>query len=110
MELEITWRRAARIWLSYLWRNLIAIVVAMLLGIIAGGIVGFIMGALGFDGRTIQFVVAPLGGVMGLLISIVPMKLILGKDFGEFRLVLLAKDSAQPPPIGTLETGNDQVA
>jgi hypothetical protein len=30
MELEITWRRAARIWLSYLWRNLIAIIVAML--------------------------------------------------------------------------------
>jgi hypothetical protein len=110
MELEITWCRAARIWLSYLWRNLIAIIVAMLIGMIAGSIIGFIMGALGFEIRTIQLVVAPLGGVIGLLISIVPMKLILGKDFGEFRLVLLAKDSAQSSPVGPRQTEDDQVA
>jgi hypothetical protein len=109
MELEITWRRAARIWLSYLWRNLIAIVVATLIGMIAGGIIGFIMGGLGFEVRTIQLVVAPLGGVIGLLISIVPMKIILGNDFGEFRLVLLAKDSAQSLPVEPRQTENEQV-
>jgi hypothetical protein len=62
---------------------------------VVGGIIGFIMGMLGFEIRTIQLVTAPLGMMIGLLISIVPLKLILGKDFGEFRLILLAKDSTR---------------
>ncbi|MBM3163594.1 MAG: hypothetical protein FJZ79_09890 [Chlorobi bacterium] len=94
MELEITWKRAVRVWWSYLWRNLTAIVVAMIIGMIFGFIIGFIMGAMGFPILTIQLVTAPLGFVIGLGISIVPMKMILGKDFGEFRLVLLAKQTS----------------
>ena len=77
-----------------MWRNLIAIIVAMIIGMIVGAVIGFILGAIGFSVRTIQIVVAPIGFVMGLAISVVPLKMILGKDFGEFRLVLLAK---QPP-------------
>jgi hypothetical protein len=46
---------------------------------------------MGVPVKTIQIVVAPLGFAMGLAFSIVPMKMILGKDFGEFRLVLFAK-------------------
>ena len=91
MELEITWKRATRVWWSFLWRNLIAIVVSMILGFIAGYIFGFIMKMLGASNETVQFVVTPIGGIIGLLISIVPIKMILGKDFGEFRLVLLQK-------------------
>jgi Na+/citrate or Na+/malate symporter len=107
MELKITWRRAARIWLSYIWRNLIAIVAAMLIGMVVGAIIGFIMGAIGFQIRTIQLVTAPLGGVIGLLISIVPMKLILGKDFGEFRLVLLAKEAPSSPNVHPTPTDDN---
>ena len=91
MELEITWKRAARVWWSYLWRNLIAIVVSMLLGFIAGYILSSIMDMFGASTEKVQFVVTPIGGIIGLLISIVPIKMILGKDFGEFRLVLLQK-------------------
>lgn len=97
MELEITWNRAIRVWWSYLWRNLIAIVVAMIIGMILGFIIGFIMGAMGFPILAIQIVTAPLGFVIGLGISVVPMKMILGKDFGEFRLVLLAKQPTTIP-------------
>jgi hypothetical protein len=39
----------------------------------------------------------PIGAIMGIAISVVPMKMILGKDFGQFRLVLVAKDS---PSVG----------
>lgn len=100
MELEITWGRAVRIWWSYLWRNLIAIVAAMLIGMVVGAIIGFILGSMGFPLRVIQIIVAPFGLVIGLAISVVPLKMILGKDFGEFRLVLLAKQ--QPvEPAGT---------
>jgi hypothetical protein len=91
MELEITWSRVIRIWWSFFWRNLICIVVTMLIGMVFGFIVGFIMGAMGFPPRVIMFVTGPIGLVMGLAISVVPLKLILGEDYGEFRLVLLAK-------------------
>jgi hypothetical protein len=93
MELEITWRRALRIWWSYLWRNLIAIIVAMLLGGIVGFVIGFILGSLGISVETIQLITAPIGAVIGLVISVFPLKMILGKDFGEFRLVLVKNET-----------------
>ena len=98
MELEITWGRAVRVWWPYLWRNIIAIVVSMLIGMVVRAVIGGILGAMDFSIRTIQIVVAPISFVMGLAISIVPLRMILGKDFGDFRLVLLAKQpQAQPP-------------
>lgn len=94
MELEITWSRATRVWWSYLWRNLLAIIGAVVIGAIVGGILGFIMGMLGVPQATIQLIVAPISFVIGLGISIIPLKMILGKDFGEFRLVLIANSPA----------------
>lgn len=92
MEVEITWRRTIRIWWSYLWRHVIAIVAAMFAGGIVGGIIGFVMGALGADVRLIQIIALPVGLVIGLGFSIVPLKMILGKNFGEFRLVLIKNE------------------
>lgn len=91
MELEITWKRCFRIWWSYVWRNLIAVVVSMIAGGMLGFVLGLILGIAGFSVETIKIVVTPIGFVLGLLISVVPMKMILGKDFGEFRLVLIEK-------------------
>ena len=91
MELEITWGRVVRIWWAYLWRNLIAVLVAMLIGALIGGILGAILGAAEVPPQTINIVVAPIASILGLAISIFPMKMILGKDFGEFRLVLVKK-------------------
>ena len=92
MELEISWKRTIKIWWAYVWRNLIAIVISFFLGWILGFILGSILGFLGVPIRTIQLIISPIGGILGLLISIIPMKMILGKDFGEFRLVLLKKE------------------
>ena len=89
MELEVTWRRAFKVWWSFLWRNLIAIVAGLILAVIVGVILGIFMAMLGFSLETTQLVGFILGAVIGLTISVVPIKLILGKDFGEFRLVLL---------------------
>lgn len=100
MEIEITWNRAVQVWWSYLWRSLIAGVVSMIIGMIIGGIIGFIMGAMDFPILAIQLIAGLLGLVIGLGISVVPMKMILGKDFGEFHLVLLAKQT----PVGTPST------
>lgn len=91
MELEISWGRVVRIWWAYLWRNLLAVIAAMVLGAIAGGIIGFILGMSGVSVQTIRIICMPIGAILGLAISVVPMKMILGKDFGEFRLVLIQK-------------------
>jgi hypothetical protein len=44
----------------------------------------------GVPETTFQFVVVLIGVVISIGFSIIPMKLILGKDFGKFRLVLIA--------------------
>ncbi len=95
MELEITWKRATKVWWSYLWRNLLAIIAAMIIGGLIGGILGFILGMLGASKEIVQLVVAPIGLIIGIGISIAPIKMILGKDFGEFRLVLIKSSPSE---------------
>ena len=91
MELEVTWKRATKVWWSYFWRSIFAIIGAMIIGGFVGGIYGYILGMLGASAETVQLVVAPIGFIIGIGISIVPIKMILGKDFGDFRLVLIEK-------------------
>jgi hypothetical protein len=92
MELEVTWGRAVRIWWAYLWRNIIAVLVAMIIGGIMGGIIGAVMALSGLPREAIAYVTMPIGFLLGMGISVVPIKLILGKDFGEFRLLLVSKE------------------
>jgi len=96
MELDITWNRAAKVWLAYFWRHLIAIICSVPIGFVLGGIIGLILGRLGVSADTIKIVAGPLGFVIFILASIIPAKLILGKNFGEFRLVLVM-NSPEPP-------------
>lgn len=91
MEVEVTWGRTLRVWWAYLWRSIIAVFVAMLVGAILGFIIGFIMGFLEAPILATQLVGATVGGIVGLAASVVPMRLILGKDFGEFRLALVRR-------------------
>jgi hypothetical protein len=89
MELEVTWNRAVFVWWAYLWRNMVALVGAMLVAVIVGAAGGAVLGILGVPPRTIQEIMLPIGIAIGLLASIVPVKMVLGKDFGEFRVVLV---------------------
>lgn len=89
MELEVTWKRAIKVWWSYFWRSILAIIAAAFVGGIVGGILGFVLGMFGVAKESIQAVMGPIGFVIGVGISIIPLKLILGKNFGEFRLVLV---------------------
>ena len=93
MELEITWNRIVKIWWAYLWRNLIAIIASMIAGGILGAIVGFVLGLIGMSMSVIQICSGIVGGCAGLAFSVIPFKYILGKDFGEFRLVLVESSS-----------------
>ncbi|PWW83169.1 MULTISPECIES: hypothetical protein [Prosthecochloris] len=103
MELEITWGRVIRVWWAYLWRNLVAILVATILGAIVGGVMGAILYMSGVTSvETLQLVITPISIAIGLVISLFPIKMILGKDFGEFRLVLVENGSTTETKSGEL--------
>ena len=89
MELDATWAIATRVWWAYFWRNIFAIMGGMIIGGIFGGMMGFILAMVGVPPETTVLVVTPIGFVIGILISIVPIKMILNKNFGAFRLVLV---------------------
>jgi len=96
MELEVTWGRAMRVWWAYLWRKLIAIIGGTILGAILSAILGFVLGAAGMAPDAVRRAGLVVGVIMGgLLVSIVPIRLILGKNFGEFRLVLLSNENVR---------------
>jgi hypothetical protein len=98
MELEVTWNRAICVWWSYLWRSIIAASLGMVFALVICVIVAIVGLTLGLPSLAIQSVGLVLGIVNGLAISVVPIKLILGKDYGEFRLVLLSKAPSQRLP------------
>jgi hypothetical protein len=100
MELEATWGRTTRVWWAYLWRNLIAMLVGTLLGAVVGAVLGFVLGAAGVAPDVIRRLSFVIGVVLGLGVSIVPMRMILGKSFGEFRLVLVSVSGGQPASAG----------
>jgi len=81
--------QAVFVWWAYLWRSVAALVAGMLVVVIVGAVDGVVLGILGVSARTIQQIMLPIGIAIGLLASIVPIKMILGKDFGEFRVVLV---------------------
>ena len=91
MELEVTWARATRIWWAYLWRSIVGAVVMSLIGGLVGGLLGYMMSSFGAKTSTVQWVALPIGVILGVGMSILVVKRVLGKDFGEFRLLLVSK-------------------
>ncbi len=99
MELEITPRRALRIWWSFAWRSAIATLATIMVSMVIGFFLGMVLALVHVAPTMIRLIAMPVGFVIGLIISFFPLRMILGKDFGEFRLVLVAREPA--PPAGT---------
>ena len=89
--MEVTWGRAGMVWWAYLWRLVVCGIGSSIVGGIVGAIIGLVLAILKVPKEAIIFVSLPVGLLIGTLSSIIPMKLILGKDFGDFRLVLVSK-------------------
>jgi hypothetical protein len=60
------------------------------MSMIVGFVAGIFLRLTGVSPEAMRLAAGLLGGVIGLGMSVVPFKFILGKDFGAFRLVLLA--------------------
>lgn len=101
VELEVTWGRTLRVWWAYLWRNLLAIILSGAVGFVGSLLVTFAMIGAGASHQSAAAVVGPASVVLGLAFSLIPFKLILGKDFGEFRLALVStrRPMAMSEPI-----------
>lgn len=90
MELEITWGRTIRVWWAYWWRCLLVSLVAAFISGVLGIFVGAVAEALGAQPEQAAWIGFPIGAAVGLAASVLPIKMVLGKHFGDFRLVLLA--------------------
>lgn len=96
----LTWKRLLRIWWAYSWRAFLvgigAVFTTAVVSVFVGGIVGVFMGASGYSTDEILAIAQPLGQGIGFLIilsfSIIPMKLVLEHDFGDFRIALLPSE------------------
>ena len=95
MEITPTWGHVARVWWALFWRSVLTMIATGAVGFVVGAAIGFVLGLLGAPLAAIQLICGAVGVLLGLATSMVPVRLILGKDFGAFRLVLL---SPQQPP------------
>ena len=101
-ELAPTWSRVVQVWWALTWRSAAAMFASLLVGTLLGAVAGVIFHAAGSSAQISRGFTQLLGAGLGLAVSIVPVKLIIGKNFGEFRLVLLAP---RPKPRETGHSG-----
>jgi hypothetical protein len=99
MELEITWRRAVRVWWALYWRTAILgagtfVASTTVLGLLGALLLAILHPASLSDPATSS----TFGGIVGLIglalsqaTSILVVKELLGRDLGQFRIVLVSK-------------------
>src|SRR5262245_29729285 len=104
MELEITSGRTIRVWWAYFWRNFVGIVLISCIATLFGLFAGFL--GLDLSSPVMKFGLWMVSGIMALATTLLPIQMILGRDFGDFRLVLLAKE---PSPAAFNTTASPQV-
>ncbi len=85
-DLEITWSRVLAVWWLITWR---AAVLGTLVVLVLGYVLGFAMGALGMDLRSIDLAGQIIGMAIYALALLVTVRMALKKRFGDFRVALL---------------------
>jgi hypothetical protein len=89
MELEATWGRTTKIWWSYLWKYFLAILGCFIIVTILMFIIGYLLALMGVSQAAITFVGTILGFLLFFPASLIPIKYLLNKNYGNFRLALL---------------------
>jgi hypothetical protein len=87
-ELEPTWNRVLAVWWLIFWRSLVGSVV---IGAIVGFIFGFVAAMLGISQTVIQQGASLLGGLVGLVWSLLVVSMALKKKYGDFRIALVRR-------------------
>lgn len=89
MELEVTWKRAIKVWWAYFWRSVVVVFLAMLFVFMISIVLSVILVAVGVDPSTVEMLIGVSSFIIGIGVSVLAMKMIIGKNLGEFRLVLV---------------------
>lgn len=85
---SVTWMRAIKVWWSLTWRILLF---GFFGGFLIGLILGFILAIMRIDAKTITAICRIAGMVIGIPIGIFVIKIILKKEFSDFRIALIEK-------------------
>lgn len=83
---EVTWKRALKVWWSLMWRGLLF---GFLAGAALGMLTGVILAMAGATSETVMLVGRIEGVMVGVLVGIAVTKHVLGKRFSEFRIALV---------------------
>jgi ribose/xylose/arabinose/galactoside ABC-type transport system permease subunit len=89
-ELEPTWPRVLSVWWLISWRGMVG---AMLLGAAAGFVLGIFVALLRLPEQIGTVGGGVMGGIIGLVWVVVVIRMALRKEYGDFRIALLPRDS-----------------
>ena len=97
MEFEITWKRVYRIWWELMLRHLLIGLPFVICAGISAGVYMAVYMRLGVNEEHVRVGARILIYALALAISPIPLRFVLNRNFGEFRLALV---SIEPPEIG----------
>ncbi len=106
VEAEITWTNTATIWWAFIWRLFVAVVMTTILLFAVNIFLGFIMSALDVSEAVSDMVGKILAVSFVLIVSIVPFRFMLNRDYGEIRLVIMDVEKSNRTP--TTHQNSDQ--
>lgn len=92
MEITPGWKQIIRIWWALTWRNICAIFLATCLIFFLTYIATVALGLLGVSESIVYILMLTVGALVGLGISIFPIRMLVGKNLGEFRLTIIKSD------------------
>ncbi|MBI5521817.1 MAG: hypothetical protein HY910_04240 [Desulfarculus sp.] len=96
MEAEKSWGNVVRVWWAYAWRSFLMMIVAFIIHLVLNLIIVIVGNSFELPPRLVTGFDFLVKCAVFLSLSIVPMRLIMGKDFGHFRLVMLTKEPPAP--------------
>ncbi len=90
-ELEVTWLRSIKVWWSITWR---VVIYSLALGFIVSMPLGLAAAALELDVSLARWLTQTAGMLCGFFIAVWVIKIVLGKHYSDFRIILVPSDEA----------------
>lgn len=88
MEMPLTWKVALRVWFGIAWR-------AMIMGVVAGGLMTLLMNMVGRDNEAINLTVYIISIFISVGLEVWLIRHALGQNYGSFRIAVLKIESSE---------------
>lgn len=90
--IDIQWKHIVQIWRTYIWMTIVVCAANLVVGGLIGVVVGVVGSIASISHEIVRYTAMTLGATIGLCSTLLPIKWLLGRDFGDFRLVLISND------------------